>query len=349
MILFINVMSNARVLFIVKERKVYGTKTTSYGLVNSCQFIVNVLNEHGIESKVVQVIDNNYIDKEVTDFKPTHCFIEALWVVPEKFEVLSKLHPTVKWTVRLHSMIPFLVSEGMSFDWIDQYEALRTEKGINIYVSCNNNKLFSDLRCIYSSVEFAPNIYYPDKAPYSDDIKVEKGDNILNIGCFGALRILKNHCQQAVWAIEFADKHKKKLNFHVNVSNYETDETCPVLKNLRAIFKRTNHTLFEHMWLSHQDFITLVSQMDFGMQISFTETFNIVAADFVHTNVPVVVSTEIDFVNSLSTVNPSNRDSILNAMNLVYGKKRDELVALNRDLLNSHNIFAKKIWLSHVK
>lgn len=55
-----------------------------------------MLNRNGIESKVVVVIDNNCIDKEVTAFKPTHAIIEGLWVVPEKFDVLKKLHPTIK-------------------------------------------------------------------------------------------------------------------------------------------------------------------------------------------------------------------------------------------------------------
>ena len=113
-------MKNVKVLFIIKERKVYGTKTVSYGLVNSCEFVANALHKCGIRAKVVQVIDNNGIDKEVHEYKPTHCFIEALWVTPSKFEILAKLHPKVKWNVRIHSMIPFLVSEGMSFEWINE-------------------------------------------------------------------------------------------------------------------------------------------------------------------------------------------------------------------------------------
>ena len=35
------------------------------------------------------VVDNNGIDKEITEYKPTHVFIEGLWVVPEKFDVLK--------------------------------------------------------------------------------------------------------------------------------------------------------------------------------------------------------------------------------------------------------------------
>ena len=162
--IFIFGMDKKRVLFIIKERNVYGIKSASYGLVNSAQFVVNALIKSGIEAKVVQVIDSN------------------------------------------------------------------------------------------------------------------------------GLRLLKNHCQQAFWAIQFANKINKKLHFHVNVSEHETNQTSPVLKNLKAIFKDTNHKLIEHTWMPHEDFIELVKKMDFGMQLSFTETFNIVAADFVGSNVPIIVS-----------------------------------------------------------
>ena len=87
----IKIPTEARVLFVIKERKVYGTKTKCYGLFNSCEIIARKLNQLGIQSKTIQVIDNNCIDRHVAEFKPTHCFIEALWVVPEKFKILSKL------------------------------------------------------------------------------------------------------------------------------------------------------------------------------------------------------------------------------------------------------------------
>ena len=61
-------------LFICKERS-YGV---SYGLINSAQFVANFLNKNGVESHVITVIDNNDIDREVTKYKPTHVFIEAL-------------------------------------------------------------------------------------------------------------------------------------------------------------------------------------------------------------------------------------------------------------------------------
>ena len=101
-----------RVLFICKIRSnFYGP---SFGLINSCRFIANALEANGVEAKVVPVVDNSDIDREVHKFKPTHVFIEALWVVPSKFEELIPLHPKKKWFVRIHSKVPFLANEGMA-------------------------------------------------------------------------------------------------------------------------------------------------------------------------------------------------------------------------------------------
>ena len=45
--------------------------------------------------------------------------------------------------------------------------------------------------------------------------------------------------------------------------------------------------------MDHESFIELVKSMDMCLQVSFTETFNIVTADAVANSVPVVVSSEM--------------------------------------------------------
>src|ERR1019366_185850 len=114
-----------RVLFIIKKRVIYSdnysAQAISSGLVNSATFVSNMLNENDIESKVIQVIDNNCIDREVRTYGPDIVFIEAMWVVPEKFEILHKLHPKVKWVIRIHSETPFMANEGMAIDWLFAY------------------------------------------------------------------------------------------------------------------------------------------------------------------------------------------------------------------------------------
>jgi len=344
-------MATQRLLFIVKQRYNYGSPTKSYGLYNSCDFVARALSKKGIESKVVQVIDNNYIDAEVSKFKPTICFIEALWVVPSKIKELAALHPNVEWVIRLHSMIPFLSNEGMAFEWMNDYIELRKE-GIKISLSCNNPKLFQHLKPLYKYVSYTPNVYLPNEkeATFSFDYSAE---NTINIGCFGALRPLKNTVQQAILAIVFADSIEKNLNFHVNVSEHENLVATPILKNLRELFSKTKHNLVEHPWYEHQDFLQLVKAMNFGMQISFSETFNITAADFVYSEVPIVVSNEIKFVTDHCRSDVHDDKKILEAMkDAFYNAESDGRLSVsnakttttNLALLNDHNRMAMRDW-----
>jgi len=117
-----------KILIILKRRHDYNHEkhiniNISTGLYNSAYFVNEMLNNYGLDSTIVVVVDNNCIDREVSKYKPTHVIIEALWVVPSKFHVLQNLHPNVKWIIRLHSEIPFLANEGMAFDWIGDYMA----------------------------------------------------------------------------------------------------------------------------------------------------------------------------------------------------------------------------------
>jgi len=172
--------------------------------------------------------------------------------------------------------------------------------------------------------------------------------NTISIGCFGALRPLKNHLQQAIWAMMFADKIGKHLEFHINRSEFEKDESSPVLKNLHSLFSSTPHTLVEHPWVEHDEFLKLVKTMDLGLQMSFTETFNIVTADFVYCGVPIVVSDEIDWMNFLYKANPSNRYDVLFKMFIAYYGKKINLHNLNRRGLIKYNKRSINSWFDYI-
>ena len=80
-------MHRIRVLFILKRKEDYCEEHFSHlglstGLFNSATFVNDMLQEENINTKLVVVVDNNDIDKEVTLYNPTHVIIEALWVVP---------------------------------------------------------------------------------------------------------------------------------------------------------------------------------------------------------------------------------------------------------------------------
>jgi hypothetical protein len=340
-------MPKPRILFICKQRPArYGA---SYGLLNSCRFLSHALQDLGAEAKLEEVEDNNRIDHALAVYKPTHVFIEALWVVPEKFEVLIPLHPKVQWHVRLHSNTPFIANEGSALEWILKYDIL-CKKYPRFHIAVNSTHMESELALgLGVQTVYAPNVY----APYDSHLSVTpkppliKSHKELHISSFGSIRPLKNQLIQAMAAMAFADEQDKVLRFHVNDSRIENNGSN-VFKNLTSLFAGSKHSLVCHDWLSHEDFIDLVKQMDLGLQVSFSETFNIVAADHVASGVPLVGSKEITWLNPIYQANPTSIESILLHLRLAWLGRKLDMQTLNSWGLTRYNRASVEVWKNYL-
>lgn len=333
-------MSTPRVLFILKQRAQGPVgawnhspdgKPLASGLSVSATQMCLALDELSIPNHIVQVVDNNSIDREVTKYRPTHVFIEAFWVVPDKFDILRKLHPNVIWVVRNHSKSDFLSHEGGMVGWAIDY----ISKGV--YLACNSPEATDDFRRLAVSVGadpkhviFLPNYYRLEKPELPNWIikswkllrrvgvngpkPVEFTTGNFNVGCFGAVRPLKNHLHQAMAAIEAADRLGLSLRFWINGTRVE-GKAEPIITSMRQMFKRyPQHQLVELGWLDHADFTEIVASMDVVMQVSNTETFNIVAADAVAHHIPVLVSSEIPWLDDDHAANPNSVIDIANKL-----------------------------------
>lgn len=337
-----------RILFICKRW--VDTYGKCYGLINSASFVVNMLNDYGIEAKMVSVIDNNSIDKEVHDYKPTHVIIEAIWVVPNKFDILMKLHPKVKWIVRVHSKIPFLAMEGNAFAWIQEYMAI-SKQNSNFKLSFNVDSTTNEINGVFGGGSvYLPNVYYPkDEKVIEPDVENYKDSKYIDIGCFGAIRPFKNQLIQGVAAIHFASKINKKVKFHINATR-EEQQGANALKNLKSLFSYPDdHILVEHGWMTHKQFINVVKTMDIGLQVSYTESFNIVAADFAWSNVPIVTSPEITWMSNFYKCDCNSVESIVNTLSFAYRMKSIGLHYLNKRGLRLFNEDAIKVWRDYLK
>lgn len=354
-----------RIQFILKHRETlytdeveaegqYSSGMLHSGLFNSANFMNDMLNEQGFVSEIVHVADNNCIDREVARFKPNVVIIEAFWVVPEKFEVLAKLHPNVKWVIRNHSKTAFLANEGIAYDWAMRYSTMP-----NVYLSSNSKMANDEMTSLFKvkngltqeqAVARCP--YLPNYYPMEFDSRLHdqrhKDPTIINISCFGAIRPLKNHMTQAVAAIRFADAIGKTLRFHINGNRVEGNGNN-VLKNLRSMFSHLEHELVEHQWMPHDQFIKIVAKMDIAMQASYTETYNIVAADHVSQGVPVVSTTEIEWNDPDFYCDPNSSDDMVRALAKVMHAQIHGISAqllrntIHRvDQYNEHSILAWK-------
>lgn len=278
-----------KILFLVKLNSEYGSGMlpSKSGLRNSARFVVDAVNHFPNTHAVMEFCaDGNEVNKYLCGFRPDICIIEAIWVAPEKLKELIAIHPTVKFLIRVHSRMPFLSMEGNAIKWIKEYENYAT-------VSFNHAQTASEFQEIGIRNLYLPNIYPVVKYVAKHQ---HHHRHLYKIGCFGAIRPFKNQLAQAVAAILFATKRNAVVHFYINSTRIEQRGES-ILKNLRALFENTRHKLIEIDWLSHDEFLKIVSQMDACMQVSYTETFNIVTADAIACHVPVVVSDQIDWLN----------------------------------------------------
>lgn len=349
-------MSRNKVLFILKRRpdfdpEKHSVKGLSTGLFNSATFVENMLRQSGIDAALEVAIDNNCIDRLVRQHQPTHVIIEALWVVPTKFEILTKLHPKVRWIIRLHSEMPFIASEGISMDWIGDYVTYpEIDIAINAPRMLNEIREYLSTKMRWSADDCSQRVFYlPNFYPQEYKLKAfDRNKYWVDICCFGAIRPLKNHLLQAFAAIKFANRIHKQLRFHINLGRIEM-KGDPIYNNLTALFEQLNdygHQMIGHEWTPREQFLEICQQMDIGLQCNFSETFNIVSADLISQGVPILGSKEIPWSTRLFNCDPTNSDDIARRMQLLYYLP-DLNVRLNQRNLTAYTAQTKIIWIDY--
>jgi glycosyltransferase involved in cell wall biosynthesis len=333
------------ILFILKKNETYGFKTMtkrSSGLWNSTRFIVESLLNRNIRAEIVEVIDNNCIDRVVTQARPKIVIIEALWVVPEKFDVLKRLHPNVSWYVHMHSGLAFLAQEGIATEWLKAYSHRHIGIIANSLETYNAFRIFTN----EDHLDLLYNVYIPHgmTAPKRFDDQC----NVIDVGCFGAVRPLKNQLIQALAAIDYAVENDFFLCFHINGTRKEVGGE-PVYKNIKKLFDGLRFAeLIEHPWYEPEDFHSLLRGMiDISLQVSLSETFNVVTADALTCGVPVVVSDQVSWTSKYSQ---ADTDSILDiTKKMAKALAKPCLTKVNQGKLIDFSNDAQDMWASFVR
>lgn len=283
----------------------------------------------GIQRVSVDNVDQ--VELALQRFKPKKVLIQALWMDAVSMNRLRDRYHATEFYYHIHSHIPFLVSESHAFLRLKEINDL----GIGLVV--NDQRTYSALSGIVQKIEFLPNIY---NAKFLDINSKEEKDHV-DVICAGSVRIMKNHVIQAIAAIHYADCLGKKLRFHVNMARSEG--AMDPRPNLEVLFRMTKHELVPLEWMEHQDFIYFCAKMDLGLQVSMSESFNIVAADYVAAGIPMVVSEEIEWADNSCKV--SHGDSnLITGMMFHVEQEREKSIRENRTGLIGHNINAKVRW-----
>jgi len=334
-----------RVLFILKTRPSGPYGSWGYceggghlpsGMSVSVGQMVIALRELGVDAKLVQAENNNFIHQEVEAYKPTHVVIEGFWVVPEKFKVLVALNPKIRWIVRCHSNADFLAHEGNVFGWALDY----LERGITVAFNSPDAKRAVDGLVRESDVcRPGATLYLPNYYDFNVQLSLPrellqklvirhsklKVGGEFHVGCFGAIRPLKNTMHQALAALHVAKRMGVKLRFYVNANRIENKGES-LITALRSLFDRmAPHELVEVPWQEHDQFMRLLTDMDIVSQVSLSETFNIVLADSVACGVPVI-GANIPWLDPEYQADPSSMPSIEKTMYHTWLKSGNETV-----------------------
>lgn len=253
---------------------------------NTC----NVLNEENINIEVWPVIDGYDLRNKLgqnTDI--THVVMAAPFFDTSFLESLCRLFPQIKFTITYHSNIGFLAVDNWSTKVL--MEQIDLQKRIkNFEISGNSLKFCTVIEHSFYNFKcnFLPNLYFLLK-------KYPKSNTSypIKIGCFGAIRVLKN-LPTAAWATKIiSDKLNYPIEFWISSGRVEGQGSDKILENLEHIFKTGKVILKEYPWSDWVSFRKKISQMDLLMQPSFTESFNGVTADGIAEGVPSVVSRAI--------------------------------------------------------
>ena len=88
--------------------------------------------------------------------------------------------------------------------------------------------------------------------------------------------------------------------------------------------------------------------MHLGMQVSFSESFNIVTADLVTVGVPTIVSPAIYWMPQQFMANPTNLANIMNKLSYAAGSESWWFFKdIARRSLRKQAAIAAKIWINY--
>jgi hypothetical protein len=302
-----------------------------------------VLRQAGIEVAVFPVRHNvdivNAIDGyfERTGERLTHVVISAPWLSEHDLKALLYHFPYIHFVILSHSNVGFLQADFEGVRLIRKYVEL-SGAFTNLSVGGNSEKFVHWLRrAFHKDAVLLPNLY-PLERKHMKPLPYLDGVTPIKIGAFGAVRPQKNFMTAAGAAVIIHKHLRVPVEFHMSMGG-EEDWTSTAIEHL---LERSGVTLVRHPWRYWDDFIEVVSGMDLMIQVSYTESFNMITADGINAGVPSVVSSAIDWAPALWTGNADDAVEVaaIGESLLTQQDTRD----LGLGALRSHNAWALQVW-----
>lgn len=313
-------------------KRVSGTRQAS-GLTNCLNHLVKC-----VAGTVRCEVDNiDHVHYAIQKYRPKKIVFEALWLNESMIQSIRKSYPNIGIYVHMHSKIDFLSTEGHGFHFMNEY------LNNKITIIWNDKSAYDSMYGHVDSI-YLPNTYSLRSSELFDQV-ASKDSLTINAACYGALRPMKNHLNQAIAAIRAADWLNRKLIFHVNLGRSEGGDT--VKASLKGLFMMNKkHELISMPWMEEKEFIQHLRGMDIGLQVSLSETFNMVAADYVCAGIPIVVSEQVHWADPECKANPHDTTEIAHK---ITNQLRLPSTTKNRSRLIGETLHAAHLWSEFVK
>lgn len=304
-----------------------------------------VLATEGVEVNVfpvrhnVDIVDSIREYEQKTGNKLSHVVISAPWLSTRDVTAMITHFKHIQFTINSHSNVGFLQADPQGVRLLREALAL-SKTHPNIRVAGNSKKFVRWLQSAYGE----PVIYLPNLYPLKNTVKAWDGKT-LKIGAFGAVRPQKNLMTAAAAAIVIARFLGVPTEFYIS-SGREEGGTGTITNAIRQMCKDIpNFELKENPWGHWNNFKEVVGSMDLLIQVSYTESFNMVTADGISMGIPSVVSDAIDWAPSSWK---AHADDVLDVaqvgIKLLSGPARE----LGNEALQRHNEEGIQAWTQYL-
>ena len=305
-----------------------------------------VLKEAGINVSVFPVRHNvdlvNAIDKYKEEHgEPlTHVIISAPWLSIHDLKALLTNFSYIHFVVLSHSNVGFLQADFEGVRLLRQYIRLRNEYP-NLSVGGNSERFVEWLReTFHGDAVLLPNLYPLHRKQMKPVPVVGDAQRTIKIGAFGAVRPQKNFMTAAAAAVSIQRHLRVPVEFHMSTGGEEDGNFTSLA--IEQMLEESDVTLIRHPWRYWDDFIEVVGSMDLLIQVSYTESFNMITADGINAGVPSVVSPAISWAPFLWTADPDNAKEVAHVgLSLLRQKDTREL---GISALRAHNEWALSVW-----
>ena len=304
-----------------------------------------ILKEHGINTVVFPVRDNIDIVASIDNYNEshthrlTHVIISAPWVSLHDIKALIHNFHDIQFVILSHSNVGFLQADPCGVELFRKYaELAKTHKNLKVGGNCHMFSKWFEVT-YKSECVCLPNLYPVKKIKN----KIWNGTYPIKIGAFGAIRPEKNFMTAAAGAMAIHSILDIPIELHMSTGGGGCHSTT-----LPAICEMTENTkgvkLIRHEWETWDKFIELISQMDLLIQVSYTESFNMVTADGISVGVPTVISPVIYWGPEEWMANP---DDALDVANVGISLLNDTREYVGYDALHAHNTKSINKWLEY--